>query len=69
MVSGQASYQASGSVGSHSYTAKFVPADGSQFDPSEGSKSVSIKAKSTITESFPTLIAAAERKPTTIVEK
>ena len=32
-------------------------------------KRIVIEAGATITESFPTLIAAAERKPTTVVEK
>ncbi len=69
MVSGQASYNASGSVGSHSYTAKFVPADGSQFDASEGSKTVSIKAKSSISESFPATVKKGKRASGTVTVK
>jgi ABC-type phosphate transport system substrate-binding protein len=66
MVSGQAKYKASGAVGNHTYTAKYVPSDGSQFDPSEVSKKVFLKAKSSIAESFPAQVAKGDRAKGTV---
>lgn len=57
LVSGQATFTAKGAPGNHTYKAKFVPAGGSQFDPSQGSHTVFVKAASSITEGFPATLA------------
>ena len=61
MVSGQATCVASGAAGTHGYTATFVPDSGSQFDPSQGSRSVYLKARSAISETFPAKVAPGDR--------
>lgn len=66
LVSGQATYKASGAAGNHTYTAKYVPSDGSQFDPSEATKQVYLKAKSTIAESFPAKVAKGKHASGTV---
>jgi len=66
MISGQAKYTAKGSAGSHSYTAKFVPTGGSQFEPSDATRSVYLKASSKASESFPAKVAKGTRAKGTI---
>ncbi len=65
LVSGQATYDVTGATpGSHTYTAKFMPADG--FDPSEATDSVVVKTSSTLTESFPAKVKQGKRAKGTI---
>ena len=54
LVSGQATAALTGvAPGAHTYTAEFVPAAGTKFDPSTGDASVTVKTGSKISESFP----------------
>jgi ABC-type phosphate transport system substrate-binding protein len=66
MISGQARFTAKGGVGTHSFTAKFVPTAGSQFEPSEASRSVYVKTSSTASESFPAKVAKGKRAKGTV---
>ncbi|GAB3772201.1 ABC-type phosphate transport system substrate-binding protein [Nocardioides ginsengisegetis] len=67
LVSGQATYDLTGATpGSHSYRAEFVPASGSQFDPSTGAADVLVKAASSLSESFPASVQAGKRAQGTI---
>ncbi len=62
LVSGAASYTATGvSAGEHTYRAVFTPAQGSPFESSEGTATVSVKTSATISESFPASVAAGAK--------
>ena len=62
LVSGQATYDATGlTAGSHAFRAVFTPASGSSFDPSEATKSGTVKTSSKVTESFPASVAKGQR--------
>ena len=66
LVSGQATYTATGTPGSHSYTASFVPDAGSQFEPSTATRSVTVKTSSKLTESFPASVKKGARAKGTV---
>jgi ABC-type phosphate transport system substrate-binding protein len=66
LISGQATYTATGTPGTHTFTAKFVPDAGSQFDPSQASKSVYVKTSSKVTESFPSSVKKGARAKGTV---
>ncbi|CAB4719334.1 MAG: hypothetical protein F2667_09835 [Actinobacteria bacterium] len=54
LTSGQAVYTASGATaGAHTYTAQFVPAQGSQFEGSSDEATGSVKTSSSIDAAFP----------------
>ncbi|MEP9363776.1 Ig-like domain repeat protein [Nocardioides sp. CN2-186] len=58
LVSGQATATLTGvTPGEHTYTAEFVPASGTKFDPSTGDATLTVKTGSKLAESFPATVA------------
>lgn len=66
LTSGQATVTVQRSVGTHTFTAKFVPDLSSPDDPSQASRSVFVKAPAAVTESFPAKLAKGARARGTV---
>ncbi|WKN48718.1 Ig-like domain repeat protein [Nocardioides sp. Arc9.136] len=67
LVSGRATYTATGlDLGSRSFAAEFVPAQGSAFEGSTATASVVVKAGSAVSETFPAKVAKGKKAAGTV---